>query len=125
MRRQYHLFPGARGLDAWDVHRLVELSRDLPVEQVEVASLADVDTPYWFHSGQPASVRAVVEHARLIHEVDVSYPIILGPDGRILDGMHRVARALLAGRATIRAVRLEVLPPPDHEDCDPADLPYD
>lgn len=27
--------------------------------------------------------RKVVEHIRLIGEVDVSHPIILGPDGRV------------------------------------------
>ena len=32
---------------------------------------------------------------------DVAYPIILGHDGRVMDGMHRIARALLDGRAEI------------------------
>jgi hypothetical protein len=37
----------------------------------------------------------VIEHARLIREVNLRYPVILGPDGRVMDGMHRVARAIL------------------------------
>jgi hypothetical protein len=57
--------------------------------------------------------------------VDVSHPIILGPDGRVLDGMHRVARALLEGRLSIQAVRLVVLPEPDYRSCRPEDLPYE
>ena len=47
---------------------------------------------------ETASVSEVVEHMRLVQEVDPSYPIILGVDGRVLDGMHRVARALLLGQ---------------------------
>ena len=31
MRKQYNFWPGPVGLDAWDVDRLIELSRDLPV----------------------------------------------------------------------------------------------
>ncbi len=30
--KQYHLWPAGDGVDAWDVDRLVELSRELPVE---------------------------------------------------------------------------------------------
>ena len=60
---------------------------------------------YWFDETQKPTVRKVLEHVRLIGEVDLSYPIILGPDGRVMDGMHRVARAILEGRQTIAAVR--------------------
>lgn len=53
------------------------------------------------------------------------YPIILGFDGRVMDGMHRVARALLEGRTTIKAVQFEDHPEPDYRNCHPDDLPYD
>jgi hypothetical protein len=66
----------------------------------------------------------VIEHARLMHEVDVSYPVILGVDGRVMDGMHRIARAILEGTTTVRAVRFREQPDPDYRDCDPAGLPY-
>jgi hypothetical protein len=124
VRKQYHFWPGPHGLDAWDVDRLVELADGLPAEEVAVAQIDELDAPYWFDPGPEPTVRAVVEHARLIHEVDPRYPIILGPDGRVMDGMHRVARALLEGRSTITAVRLPTLPPPDFRDCRPDDLPY-
>jgi hypothetical protein len=60
----------------------------------------------------------------VIQEVDLAYPIILGPDNRVMDGMHRVARVVLEGRTTIPAVRLHRLPEPDYRDCRPEDLPY-
>jgi hypothetical protein len=60
----------------------------------------------------------------VVQAVDLSHPIILGDDGRVMDGMHRVVRALLEGRATIAAVRFDVDPEPDHRDCDPDTLPY-
>ena len=47
---------------------------------------------------------------RLVQEADLSYPIILGSDERVMDGMHRIARALLDGHATIKAVQFEVQP---------------
>jgi elongation factor P hydroxylase len=125
MRKQYSFWPGKDGLDAWDVDRLVALSADLPIEEVDVASIGAVDTVYWFGpSGEEATVRGVVEHVRLINEVDLSHPIILGADGRVMDGMHRVAKAILEGRETIRAVRFCVQPEPDYRNCKPDELPY-
>ena len=124
VRKQYHFWPGERGLDAWDVDRLIELTRGLPVEEVALADLPEIDSVYWFDSLENPTVRKVVEHFRLMQEVDTSYPIIIGPDNRVMDGMHRVARALLEGRSTIAAVRLPTIPDADYRDCSPDDLPY-
>ena len=124
MRRQYHFRSSPTGLLAWDVHRLVALSADLPVEQVPLSAVRELDTAYWF-AGMPATVRAVVDHLRLVEAADLAYPIVLDPDGGVMDGMHRVAKALLAGQTTIAARRLPELPEPDHVGVQPDDLPYD
>lgn len=125
MRKQYHFRRSENGLHAWDVHRLVELAQDVATETVPLAELREIDSDYWFDHGYPPTVRAVVEHLRLTQEADLRYPIILDPDGRVMDGMHRVARALLEGRASLPAKRLRALPVPDYSDVQPDDLPYD
>ena len=125
MRKQYHFWPGEQGLDAWDVDRLVELSKDFPVKQVALDSIDELDSVYWFDDRRERpTVLRVVDHARLIEEVDMSHPVILGRDGRVMDGMHRIAKALLEGRATIDAVQFEIHPEPDYRNCRPEDLPY-
>ena len=125
VRKQYHFWPGDAGLDAWDVDRLIALSKDFPIEQVELASIAEVDTVYWFGGElERPTVRKVVDHMRLIATVDPTHPIILGADGRVMDGMHRIARALLDGQTSIGAVRFTLDPEPDYRSCRPEDLPY-
>jgi hypothetical protein len=76
------------------------------------------------HDGQPITWRGFVEHAALMHEADLAFPIILAADGAVMDGRHRVARALLEGRATIDVVRFPEDPAPDFVGRDPDDLPY-
>ncbi len=126
MRKQYHFRPGEQGFDAWDVHRLIRLSADLPVVSVPLDSIHELDTAYWALPGaEHPTVREMVVHMRLVRDVDPAYPVILGADGRVMDGMHRIARAVLDGRTTIRAVRFEELPQPDHRGVRPDDLPYD
>lgn len=124
VRKQYHFWPGADGLDAWDVDRLIELTAAQPVEEVRLTDIPEIDSEYWFDEGERPTVRRVVEHLRLVEEVDPSYPIILGPDNRVMDGMHRIAKALLEARLTIEARRLPELPQPDYRNCRPDELPY-
>jgi hypothetical protein len=125
VRKQYHFWPGPTGLDAWDVDRLIELASGLLVEDVDLEDLFEIDSVYWFDDRERATVRNIVDHFRLVAELDPSYPIIVGPDSRVMDGMHRVARALLNDQRTIRAVRFLELPEPDFRGCRPDELPYD
>jgi hypothetical protein len=125
MRKQYFFAPSAHGFDAWDVDRLIRLSASLPVREVALVDIPDIDTAYWFGTGDEGmTVRHIVQHMRLVGEADPSYPIILSDDGRVMDGMHRIARALLEGRTSIRAVQLPDRPQPDYRDCHPDELPY-
>ena len=91
------------------------------MEDVPLSDIWELDTEYW---GASLTPRQVADHMRLTGQVDPSHPVILGVDGRVMDGMHRIVRALLDGRRSIPAVRFTVLPDPDFVDCDPSELPY-
>ena len=125
MRKQYHFWPSDDGLMAWDVERLIELSKDLPRIAVALSSIREFDEVYWFDDAKERpTCRRVVEHMTLINEVDLSYPIILSSNRRVMDGMHRVAKALLQGDDVIDAVQFERDPEPDYVGRRPEDLPY-
>lgn len=126
MRKQYSLLDSERGLLAWDVHRLIELARDLPRLVVSLDAIREYDEAYWFDGERERpTVRRIVAHMRLVEAADLAHPITLGADGRVMDGMHRVAKARLAGRETIEAVRFERDPEPDFVGRSADELPYD
>jgi hypothetical protein len=126
MRKQYHFRRTNRDVLIWDVDRLVTLSRKLPVAEVPLSDIAELDETFWFRlEGESPTCRRVAEHARLMLETDLSHPILLGEDGRVMDGMHRVCRAMIEGRETIPAVRFEKDPEPDFVNVPPDELPYD
>jgi hypothetical protein len=108
---------------AWDVNRLVELTRSLPREQVPLETIRELDET-WTGDDEPRTWRALVEHMKLIDAADLSYPIILSADGAVMDGMHRVVKAARQGRRTIDAVQFDVDPDPDHVGLRPDELPY-
>ena len=70
------------------------------------------------------SCRELAEHLRLAQEADLAYPIILSADGRVMDGMHRVMKAVLEDRAEIEAVQFDQDPEPDYVNINASDLPY-
>ena len=126
IRTQYYFRDSDQGLLAWTVRRLVELSRDFPVEQIPLADIAELDETHWYeHEGDSPTCRSLLEHMQLIEEVDINYPIILDEDGRVMDGMHRVCRAVRDGKEEVPAVRFGTNPDPDFVGCKPTELPYE
>jgi hypothetical protein len=124
MRKQYHFRPGPNGLRAWDVDRLVALASDLPVIPISLSAIRELDEPYWYGHGDAPTCRSIAEHARLINEADESFPIILSSDGRVMDGMHRVVKAVMRGREAVPAKRFTTDPEPDYVGVEPDALPY-
>ena len=57
----------------------------------------------------------ILYHVERINKADLSYPIILTPEGIVCDGWHRIAKAVLNGNTTIKAVRLISMPEADRE----------
>lgn len=65
------------------------------------------------------TLREMVSHMKAVNDADLSKPIILDEDGEIMDGRHRIMKAMLLGEPTIKAVRFEENPTPDRIE-DPA-----
>jgi hypothetical protein len=125
MRAQYHFRRSPAGVCAWNVHRLIEKARGLMPERVPLSAIGELDEPHWaLERTQPLTCREIAEHARLILDCDLAFPIILSSDGRVMDGMHRVCKALLEGLHDIEAVRFIQNPEPDYVGLNPDDLPY-
>ena len=127
MRKQYHFRPSKKGMYAWDVHRLIELSKHIESKFIALNSLGELNENYWFGGkGDNPTCVAIIEHCKLIKETDLKFPIILSSDGRVMDGMHRVCRAFMEGKKTIEAVQFSDDPEPDYVDIDnPDELPYE
>ena len=123
IRKQYHFRPSPKGYYAWDVRKLISLAEPLPVILVELEKIKELNENYWYNESAP-SVRSVAEHAKLISESDLQFPIILSSDGRVMDGMHRVAKAWMQNEKSIRAKQFTSDPLPDFVDVQPDDLDY-
>lgn len=94
------------GRHHWSVARLFELSRDLEVMEIPLKHL-NINYSY-----RDLNLRDMVMHMKAIRDADLDMPIILDEDGDIMDGRHRVMKAMLTGAETIKAVRFDTNPDP-------------
>ncbi len=125
MRRQYHSRNSKRGLLVWDIHRLIELSGNVPLSYVSTERLLEQERLYWFDPDNPLTAMDIAIHAKLIQDTDLKYPIILCAEGRLMDGMHRLCKAWLTQQSQLAAVQFAQTPEPDHIGVSLEDLPYD
>lgn len=125
IRPQYHFRRVDGHIHIWNVAALLDMSKDSPVLDVLLGDIAEIDEPYWYELGDAApTCRSVIDHARLVEAADLSYPVLLCADGRVMDGMHRIMKAVNEGRSHIAARKLDQTPPPDYVDVPADKLPY-
>jgi len=96
----------------WYTERLWRLAQDLPVKSVPISAIAALDEPVWFGEVKP-TCRREAEHAKRMQSVSFEHPIILSAEGWVMDGMHRVCKALLLELDTIQPVQFPCTPEPD------------
>ena len=96
----------------WTVKRLWELSRELPRFDYEIARFGGFEQDCWYGSLKVPTIRSVLEHIQRIEASDLSYPILLSRSGEVMDGVHRICKAWLAGLATLPALQFAADPPP-------------
>jgi len=93
----------------WCIARLVKLSESFVVIDADPRVIG-------LHGLCPniTTLRDFVSNMQRVIDADLSYPIILDNDGYVMDGRHRLAKALLEGKKTIKAVRFDEMPSPCH-----------
>ena len=125
IRPQYHFRWIDGQLHSWDVRKLARLAEDQPVIDVALEDIKEINEPYWFgEGGDVPTCKRIMEHAKQVEGVDLSFPILLCSEGQVMDGMHRIMKAHGLGHITIKAKRLPETPPPDNIGQTPDQLSY-
>ena len=95
------------------VNDLWKLASDMPIVKVSVNSLWEryKDNWYWFDSYEERiNYDKFLHHYKRCEEADLNYPILIFPDNKIADGVHRLVKAKLLGMDTIPAILFNKLP---------------
>lgn len=94
------------GRHHWSVSRLIDLTKGLEVIEIPIMALNI------YYKYEALTLRDMVMHMKAVNNADLKYPIILDEDGEVMDGRHRIMKALLLGKTTIKVVRFDQNPEP-------------
>lgn len=100
----------SHGKEFWKASTLYKAAKDqkcrpyrLPIKHM------DLSGDRW-RGLRPLDMAGIVKR---ILKADTSIPIIISPSGSILDGYHRIVKAIIDGRSYVMAMRLIDMPTPD------------
>jgi hypothetical protein len=99
----------------WRVEGLIEKSASLPVKEVNVADLLlTIGNGTWFGKDQRVTIQLILSHIDRALKADLTFPIILSADGKVMDGSHRIMSAYIKGVKSLNTVQFEIDPTPDY-----------
>ena len=107
---EYH-----RGCNTWKAQTLYDFAKakEYPIVDMPLWCIDLSELPFGC-----SSLLMFIFQCRRVRECSLDYPIILDDHGQIADGYHRLCKAILEGKETIKAIRLLEMPSPDRIDND-------
>ncbi len=93
----------------WSVARLIKLAEDFPVYEVPVFTFPTYHWPW----EDEQNLDTFISHVNRVQNSDLDVPLLISPSGGIIDGMHRLCKAVLEKKETIKVKYFKELPRPD------------
>ena len=101
------------GNKVWYVSSLLKEAEFLPVETRNIEDIRAVKLNLPLLKDHGVTHLELAYHMKVALEADMNFPIILAKDGRIMDGHHRVIKALALGIPQVKVVQFTEDPVPD------------
>jgi len=98
----------------WKAKTLWEFSKRFEIQDLAVEGFFDeLNKDRWFNNSHTPTVINIARHLTRVLNADLRFPIIVYKNKIILDGTHRLVKAILIGETTIHAIVLLELPESD------------
>ena len=97
------------GNKVWYATTLIKASKDLPVKSIPINNKM-LDTKIQWTLDTFFDLK---QHMIRMKNADLKFPVIIGPKGIIIDGYHRLMKAMSLNKTSIKYIKLDKLPPHD------------
>ena len=99
-----------RGNKVWKAQTLYNFAKakEYPVRDMPLWNIDLTVEPF-----ECSQLHNFIFQCKRVRDCSLDYTIILDEVGQIADGYHRLCKAILEGRKTIKAIRLLEMPAPD------------
>ena len=96
----------------WDIPTLIAHCKE---KDYQVFDLPLAAIPLGYTPLVVKDFKSFIQHCKRVQEANLEYPIILDDEGSVADGYHRIAKAIMNGDTTIKAIRMEEMPAASNE----------
>lgn len=100
-----------RDNERWSTARLIRYCEeqkytpfDLPLDAI------NTDVTPW---GQNNEIWWFINHSKRVNEANLDYPVLIDDRGNIANGWHRIVKAFIEGKGSIKAIKIKVMPEAD------------
>jgi hypothetical protein len=90
-----------RNGDLYSVAKLIDDAKELKPFDLPIAGIG-LSAVIW----NDCNIYDLAFHCKKVNDADLKKPIILDWNGEIADGRHRLIKAIMQGKRTIKAVRI-------------------
>ena len=103
----------SNGKSVWQIEDLWNAVEGMPVHHMPVELFVEqLQGTCWTQGDETVTPNWVLSHTRRILGADLEYPMIIDSEGIILDGIHRLCKAVIEGRETVAVQRIVLMPDP-------------
>lgn len=97
----------------WNAQTLIDFAKakEYPIIEIPICAI-----PLNFANFSLNNIKEFLGQYRRVENCSLEYPIILDDYGCIADGYHRVCKAILENKETIKAIRLIEMPAYDYNE---------
>lgn len=89
----------------YPIPSLITASKNFKVINLDIAYIYKGDSVC-----PDTSLFEFANHMKRVMKADLSFPIMLSPLNTLLDGRHRLAKAMYLGNKTIKVVKFDTMP---------------
>jgi len=97
------------GRKVWYADTLIKAAKGLPVKSMPINNKLLDTKIHW----QLKTFFDLKSHMDRMNKAELKYPVIVGPKDHIVDGYHRLMKAIQLNKTSIKYVKLDKMPPHD------------
>ena len=95
--------------EGWLVSDLIARLKDNPHYEYELDTWSlNLNITPW---GEHLTMYDLANHYKTCVKADLKYPVIMSEEGVVLDGWHRLLKAIIIGQRYVKVVRFKINPP--------------
>ncbi len=96
----------------YEMQTIWDAAQNIPPIDIPITAF-NLDYDGWYNGTTPPTIQSIIDHYRRARAADLSHPIIISHNGKIMDGRHRLVKVILEEQEYVTCVVFDHIIKPD------------